>query len=77
MATTQRRLIIVAAVLWVFWLLLAWVTGTWKDQTDAGHTQFILWSALAQMLFWVGLVFITWAVGVSVLRNVARVNSTE
>ena len=75
MAATQRRLIIVATVLWAIWLLLAWVTGTWKDQTDAGRMQLILWSALAQMLFWVGLVFITWAVGVSVFRNVAYRNS--
>ena len=77
MAATQRRLIVVATVLWAIWLLLAWVTGTWKDQTNAGQTQLILWSALTQMLFWAGLVFIAWAVGVSVLRHVARSDSDE
>ena len=71
---TQRRLISVATGFWAVWVLLAWVTGTWKDQSDGGHTQLILWSALAQMTFWVGLVLIAWAVGVSVLRSLARSN---
>jgi len=54
-----------------------WTTGTWKDQTDAGHTQLILWSALSQMVFWVGLVFVAWAVGISVLRHAASGGSSE
>ena len=71
MAATQRRLIVAATVLWAVWLVLTWMTGTWKDQTEAGHTQLILWTALGQMVFWVGLVFVAWAVGVSVFRNAA------
>jgi hypothetical protein len=77
MAVMQRRLITGATGLWAVWLLLAWMTGTWKDQTEGGHTQLILWSALAQMVFWVGLVFIAGAVGASVFRSVARGTSDE
>ena len=76
-AATQRRLIVAATVCWAVWLFLTWMTGTWKDQTDAGHTQLILWSALSQMVFWLGLVFVTWAVGVSVFRHAARPQQSE
>jgi hypothetical protein len=72
MAAIQRRLIVAATLSWAIWLVLTWVTGTWKDQTDAGHTQVILWSAVGQMVFWVGLVCVAWAVGVSVFRHAAR-----
>jgi hypothetical protein len=76
-ATTQKRLIVAAAVLWAVWLVLTWMTGTWKDQTESGQTQLLLWSALSQMVFWVGLVCVTWAVGVSVFRHAARSEQSE
>jgi cation transporter-like permease len=76
-ARTRGRLIIAATVLWAVSFVLTWMTGTWKDLTDAGRTQVILWNALAQMVFWVGLVCIAWAVGVSVLRYVAEPDRDE
>lgn len=77
MGLTQRRLIGAAVVLWLIWLVLAWMTGTWKDQTDAGRTQLILWTAVSQIVFWLGLVCAAWGVGVTVLRHVARPEGRE
>lgn len=77
MAGIQKRLIVAATVLWAGWLVLTWMTGTWKDQTEAGQMQLILWSALSQMVFWVGLVCVAWATGVSVFRHAARPTQSE
>jgi TRAP-type C4-dicarboxylate transport system permease small subunit len=76
-AAIQKRLIVGASVLWVVWVALTWMTSTWKDQTEAGQTQVILWSALSQMVFWVGLVCVAWAVGFSVLRRAERTEHSD
>jgi hypothetical protein len=76
-AAIQKRLIVAAGVLWAVWLLLTWVTSTWKDQTEAGLTQVMLWGALSEMVFWVGLVCVAWTVGFSVLRRAARTERSD
>ena len=69
MQALRTRLVTVAVVLWAVWLVLTWITGTWKDMTDLGRTEVIMLGALAQALFWVGLVCVAWAVGAVVLRQ--------
>jgi hypothetical protein len=64
-----KRLVTTAAALWAVWVLLTWITSTWKDMTDLGRTEVVLLGALAQLLFWVGLVCVGWAVGAEVLRS--------
>jgi hypothetical protein len=76
-AATQTRLIVAATASWAIWFVLTWMTGTWNDQIDAGRTQLILWSALGRIVFWVGLVFVAWAIGVSVFRHAARPEQVE
>ena len=54
MDAMRKRLVTTAAALWAVWLLLTWITSTWKDMTDLGRTEVVLLGALAQLLFWVG-----------------------
>lgn len=72
MDAMRKRLVTTAAALRAVWLLLTWITSTWKDMTDLGRTEVVLLGALAQLLFWVGLVCVGWAVGAAVLRSLGR-----